>query len=108
MFDHSGVTGNCSSCHNGTTATGKNNTHMQTTNACEACHGTNLFNPATRVDHAEVLGTCFSCHNGTTAPGKTANHIASNNTCDDCHNTTTFTQAVFDHSGVTGNCSSLP
>ncbi|MEZ5541368.1 MAG: hypothetical protein R3F42_04920 [Pseudomonadota bacterium] len=64
------MTGNCASCHNGSSATGKNSTHIQTTSACEDCHSTTTFAPALRVDHADVLGTCFSCHNGTTAIGK--------------------------------------
>jgi len=106
VFDHSGVTGSCSSCHNGTTATGKDATHIQTTSACEDCHGTTAWVPVLRVDHASVLGTCFSCHNGTTATGKTPNHIQSGNTCDDCHTTSAWVPAVFDHSSVApGTCS---
>ena len=62
-----GVTGNCASCHNGTTATGKNATHIQTNTLCEDCHRTSGWIPVTRVDHANVIGTCFSCHNGSTA-----------------------------------------
>jgi predicted CXXCH cytochrome family protein len=99
------VTGNCASCHNGTTATGKHGTHIQTTNLCEDCHSTSIWAPVTRVDHAAVLGTCFSCHNGTTALGKTANHLASDNNCDDCHTTNGWVPAVFDHVNVApGTC----
>ncbi|MCU7949355.1 MAG: hypothetical protein KZQ69_04900, partial [gamma proteobacterium symbiont of Bathyaustriella thionipta] len=66
------VSGNCSSCHNGTSATGKNAKHIAATNQCDACHRNNSWTPATRVDHLEVQGTCSSCHNGSTAPGKNA------------------------------------
>ena len=72
-----GITGNCYSCHNGTSATGKNATHIPTSNTCEACHTPTAWKPATRVDHTQVIGTCFSCHNGTLATGKNATHIAS-------------------------------
>ena len=54
-------------CHDGVKATGKNATHIFTTNVCEACHATvGAGSRRRKVDHAQVLGTCTSCHNGTT------------------------------------------
>ena len=39
-FDHTGITGNCFSCHNGSTATGKPPNHVPSPNTCENCHNT--------------------------------------------------------------------
>jgi hypothetical protein len=96
--------GTCSSCHNGTTATGKNATHIATTNNCDACHTTTTWTTAV-VDHTAVMGTCSSCHNGTTATGKNATHIVTTAECNTCHTTTAWTPASFDHSGISGSCS---
>ncbi|MFQ5478084.1 MAG: cytochrome C, partial [Candidatus Binatia bacterium] len=104
--DHQGVSGNCSSCHNGSVATGKNAAHIQSSASCSDCHSVSAWKPVQRVDHTAVLGSCSGCHNGSVASGKSANHISSGNACDDCHNTTSWTGAVFDHQGVSGNCSS--
>jgi len=104
-FDHTAVTGSCSSCHNGTTATGKTPTHIVTTAECDACHTTTAWIPAS-FDHSSVTGSCSSCHNGTTATGKTPTHIITTAECDTCHSTTAWTPASFNHDAVTGSCSS--
>jgi hypothetical protein len=103
-FDHTNYVDNCFSCHNGTDATGKNPTHIQTSNVCEDCHNNVTFVPADRVDHTQVLGACGSCHDGSTATGKHPTHIASGNNCDDCHTTVAWLPANFDHVNITGNC----
>lgn len=106
-FSHAGITGNCASCHNGTNATGKNPSHIQTTNACETCHTPAAWRPATRVDHTQVIGTCFSCHDGTIAVGKGTSHISSDTSCDSCHTVTAWKPAIrVDHNHVTGTCNS--
>lgn len=119
--DHTGITGNCVSCHNGTTAKGKlqgpNRSHLlATTNVCEACHNTSSFTTSWRVDHTQVTGTCESCHTGQNFNGvlivgknngRNGKHIATNNACANCHNTTNalFTPNVrFDHGSTTGTC----
>jgi hypothetical protein len=104
-FDHASVTAACFTCHNGSTATGKNATHIQSANTCEDCHTSAAWTPA-RFDHAAVTGACFSCHNGSTATGKTPMHIQSANTCEDCHSTLAWLPARFDHASITGSCSS--
>jgi len=105
-FDHAGITTNCFSCHNGTTATGKHPTHIPTGNACELCHSNQRWVPAT-FDHTGISNNCFSCHNGTTATGKHPNHIPTNNECELCHTSNGWTPATFDHVNVTpGTCSS--
>ncbi|WP_455200483.1 hypothetical protein, partial [Kaarinaea lacus] len=115
IFDHSGITGNCESCHDGSfTAIGARGKaddptppHPDTTEDCGACHNTTNFADAF-VDHTspEVLNArCDSCH-GVTATGKDANHLPTNEDCRVCHVPGTFANAVFDHTGIVDNCTS--
>jgi hypothetical protein len=68
-FDHTGVTGGCAACHNGTAATGKDAGHMTTSRECNVCHSTTAWTPLTfrhtspnyPGDHRVAL-TCTSCH----------------------------------------------
>ena len=113
--DHSTFVGNCINCHNGTAASGKSPTHINSTDVCDACHA--VF-PATwapvvstAVDHSQVIGTCASCHNGTTASGKGPSHINSTDVCDACHQTAPsnwipVANSAVDHNEVIGFCSS--
>jgi predicted CXXCH cytochrome family protein len=109
-FTHNGITGNCISCHNGTTATGRSLTHIASSNGCESCHSVVTWRPATRVNHSLVTGTCLSCHNNAlvistgTVAGKTPTHVASDNNCQNCHTTVAWRPANFTHNGITGNC----
>jgi hypothetical protein len=97
--DHSTFTAAtvCSTCHNGSTATGKPGTHIPTTANCFACHNVSpaLWTP-TKWNHTQVTVTnaCASCHTGGFPPadGRPTNHIpyqtvavtaAAN--CDGCH-----------------------
>jgi hypothetical protein len=70
QFDHSNVTpGTCSSCHNGTTSTGKPTNHFATQLECDTCHTRDAWTPLTFThsspnypgDHAARL-TCTDCH----------------------------------------------
>jgi len=66
---HSGVTGNCESCHKSTSN-----------------WGSAVF--AHSAANAVGTGTCDTCHNGSTAKGKPATHIpisAPAAKCDSCH-----------------------
>jgi len=61
--------GTCATCHNGTTATGKPAGHFVTTRACDACHSTTRWIPATTYSHTSPLYrphqasvTCVQCH----------------------------------------------
>ena len=106
VFNHAGVVpGTCGTCHNGTRATGKPARHIPTTAACDVCHRTTAWIPAT-MSHAGIApGTCATCHNGTTARGKTANHIPTTQSCDVCHRTTGWIPATFSHTGIApGTC----
>jgi hypothetical protein len=76
-FSHTGITGNCASCHNGTTATGTSTGHMTfpvNNFDCSHCHTTAAWTPNTFKhivsggypgDHRVAL-TCLSCHTANT------------------------------------------
>ena len=103
---HSNVApGTCATCHNGTSARGKNSRHIATTASCDTCHQTSGWEPATMGHSAVVPGTCATCHNGTTAQGKNSSHISTTASCDTCHKTTGWKPATSGHSNVTaGTC----
>ncbi len=114
VFDHSGITGNCASCHDGkndaTGAIGVSVDHILTTVDCAACHNTASFTPAF-VDHSspEVVGKrCDSCHDGVAAKGTNPGHVSfpATQDCSACHVTGTFANAVFNHEGIVDNCAS--
>ncbi len=118
----------CSSCHNGSSASGKNATHVPVgaTN-CISCHNVTTWKP-TKFNHTQVPVTaqCASCHTGSYPPadGKPAAHtpyqlvatMAAAN-CDTCHkagysswtparvhgNTTVTTQCATCHASAKPN-----
>ena len=103
--DHADVIGTCYSCHNGSTATGKNTSHIQSSNNCDDCHTTTTWQGAV-FDHSNLAaGTCSSCHNGSTATGKPGNHIQTSASCDSCHTANAWVPANFNHDNVSGSCS---
>jgi Cytochrome c3/Cytochrome c7 and related cytochrome c len=96
----------CFTCHNGTTATGKSQNHLLTSNVCESCHNITKFVPAT-FDHNEATApsTCETCHNGTRATGKSLSHMPTSEQCVTCHTSTVlWAPAAFSHAdnGVVG------
>ncbi len=104
-FLHTGVRpGTCSTCHNGSSATGKPAGHITTTQSCDSCHRSTAWKPA-GFNHAGVApGTCNTCH-GSTATGKPVNHIPTTASCDTCHRTTGWLPTSFNHTGVAaGSC----
>lgn len=105
-FDHSAVLpSTCDVCHNNAVTTGKPINHITTDAACDACHTTRAWLPAT-FEHSVVSpGSCTACHNGVTATGKHTDHIATSIVCDNCHRTSAWRPATFDHSKVAvGTC----
>jgi len=96
---------NCTTCHNGTNATGKSATHIPIgTTGCFACHNAGGSWTPTKWNHTQVTvaAQCATCHTGGFPPadGRTANHIpyqsvpvtaAAN--CDTCHKGSTTTWA---------------
>jgi len=120
IFAHTGISGNCASCHDGDVnnvaagARGATTTpvHQSTVQDCGACHNTADFAGAF-VDHSgpEVTGkSCNTCHDGVTATGKNAKinpaHVPTNEDCSACHVPGTFATAVFNHTGIVDNCAS--
>ena len=91
IFNHTGVTGGCAACHNGTNATGKDAGHMTTARECNTCHSTTAWTPLTfrhtssnyPGDHRAAL-TCTQCHttNADTIPWPTPAYA---NSCAGCH-----------------------
>ncbi len=118
-FDHTGITVQCSSCHDGSSAhvalgaSGKTATpiHENTSGDCAVCHNTLSFADAF-VDHssAEVTTSrCDTCHDGTNATGKSAkaDHVLTSLDCGSCHVPGgSFAPAVFSHDGIVDNCAS--
>jgi hypothetical protein len=111
-FNHANIgTARCDSCHNGTNATGKTQTHL-TVNAgpdCNACHVVTTSWTQVTFDHSIVSTTCLSCHNGTKAissgllTAKPTKHIPISTGCENCHSTTTW-KAKFDHTTTSAAC----
>ncbi len=116
MSAHTDITGNCTSCHDGSftdigaTAKASSPSHLETTEDCALCHNTTDFADAF-VDHNDpdvLAAQCDSCH-GVTAKGKDAisNHVQTTQDCGTCHAAGgSFSPAIFDHSGITDNCTS--
>lgn len=106
-FDHSAVLpATCDVCHNNAVARGKPINHITTDAACDACHTTRAWLPATFEHNVVSPGSCSACHNGVTATGKHAAHIATSIVCDNCHRTSAWKPVTFDHSEIAvGTCS---
>ncbi|MBV8405391.1 MAG: hypothetical protein JO203_14475, partial [Gammaproteobacteria bacterium] len=103
-----GTPTDCGACHGiGTAirATAKPQSHILSTDQCQACHTPVAWNPAVNFDHTQVRGSCSSCHNGVQAQGKGPTHIRTDLECDACHTTLSWGGAVFTHQGVTSGCS---
>jgi len=113
LFVHAGISGNCTSCHNGDFAgigaRGVTPTHPVTTSDCGSCHAIgNNFTDGT-FDHTGIVSNCASCHGDTTTatpvgPKKNTGHLPTSQDCSSCHVAGTFKPAVFDHTGIVDNC----
>lgn len=121
-FDHSkvGITGSagdsCTSCHNGTNASGKPAVHIPTTGypQCVSCHTITAWKPTT-FNHSGVTAAdnCSTCHNGTSASGRPTSGAKAHTiapmtsvTCGSCHRVGGgWAPATMNHTGVT-SCSS--
>ncbi len=106
-FDHSSlsISGNtsapaCTSCHNGSTATGQSLTHVPLPTVgqdCLVCHGTAFTNfVLPTFDHAAagITNNCARCHDGQAHDGvivvaKPTGHIPTSADCSTCHADTT-------------------
>jgi hypothetical protein len=119
IFDHSGISGNCVSCHDGSAnnvavgARGKTSVasgHPDTTEDCGVCHGLAGGSFANGVfDHTGRVDNCNECHaDGATGAStkKNPGHVPTTEDCSVCHVPGTFTTAVFSHTGIVDNCAS--
>ena len=113
-FNHAKVQfGNCASCHNNHTATGKPANHtngLRATEACDRCHRTTAWFPNT-FNHAgtAVAGMCATqCHNGVSAIGRPNSHssgLKATNPCDVCHRYSGWYPTFYNHSTIApGSC----
>lgn len=116
-FTHAGITGNCSSCHDGNYvvpagALGKADDptppHPDTTADCGVCHGIGANFADGVFDHTGRVDNCNECHaDGATGAvtKKNAGHVPTTQDCSVCHVPGTFATAVFSHDGIVDNCS---
>ena len=67
-FDHTGISTNCASCHNGSVpgVMGKPTAHIPTTAACETCHSPTYTSVGGfthwTMSHAGITSGCATCH----------------------------------------------
>jgi hypothetical protein len=114
VMNHTGLTSQCATCHNGGYARGKPVTHIPTSRNCDACHrNTVAFAPST-MDHTGLAGQCITCHSGAylaqNAQMKPVTHTPTTAQCDACHTGfVTWATATFNHAtavpAVAGRCS---
>lgn len=105
IFDHTGITGNCASCH----ALDKPATHIPVPAGtdCGACHGKPpaTWAIATLFNHSLVTTqSCTTCHNGAFvtagAVGVPAGHFVTTADCKACHTTTSWATIRFLHTSA--------
>jgi hypothetical protein len=107
FWNHSGVSGNCASCHLDAARVRLENTqqqiagtspghfaHLPANNSfgCESCHHTFTNWYGAIFNHVGAAGTCLGCHDGSRATGTAqfAGHTSiGSNDCSACHISTT-------------------
>ena len=92
---HTGITGNCASCHE----TGK------------TWYGVTMVDRPTAAQDPNhpTTGDCSNCHSSTTsfntAVAKPSNHIPTSQACTLCHsNSANYAVYTMNHAGITSNC----
>lgn len=118
VMNHTGLGGQCSTCHGGAylseNAQTKSASHQATNAQCDTCHSSTTTWATATIDHAlfappVVIGdhTCANCHKaGGTGLPKPTNHIPTSAACDTCHtNFGAFRPAFMNHTGTTAQCS---
>ncbi len=106
-FNHANAqTGKCDICHNGRLSITKPSSHSngkKLTEACDSCHRSSAWLPASWNHNGVGPGTCTTCHipGGQSEISKPASHAAplikGINECDDCHYFTGWSPARFKH-----------
>lgn len=125
IMNHTGITGNCESCHNGTAWLGTTPRskvvppHMATNLPCASCHTTgSTFSLSTTAilpmpaGHLPSLKPCSTCHIAGFGPGSglPMQHTGIVNDCASCHNGQSFSvgQGVSPLSKSTGPSGHIP
>jgi Cytochrome c7 and related cytochrome c len=111
-MNHTGISGGCATCHNGTNALGKASYagHITTSLPCESCHTNTNFvawGPGTPMNHSGITAGCATCHDNIQAKGKAflPTHVATIQPCETCHKSTiSFKISTFNHTGITTGC----
>ncbi len=114
IFAHTGISGNCVSCHDGTHdndgtgAIGMTPDHPATSGQdCGVCHGIGASFAGAKFNHQGIVNNCASCHgDGGTATPKSNGHVPTTQDCSVCHVPGSFSTAVFNHTGIVDNCAS--
>lgn len=113
VFDHSGIFGNCASCHDGSVnnvavgALGKTPDHPVTSEDCGVCHGISGSFADGVFDHTGRVDNCAECHADGAVGAVTKKHIGhvpTTQDCSVCHVPGSFATAVFNHTGIVDNC----
>ncbi|MBL8305069.1 MAG: hypothetical protein JNM33_00125 [Rubrivivax sp.] len=92
-----GTPRDCATCHaqnNTRGAVAMPNLHIQTTEACDACHSVNGFSSVMFRHTGVAPGGCAGCHDNVRGRGKPNGHPATIASCDECHVTTAFLPAA--------------
>jgi hypothetical protein len=118
------IPGQCASCHNGLTATGRPSNHTtnsyMASNSCDSCHRASAWLPSS-WNHNGVVSACSTCHyqggaavnpadwrtmlSGTTPEAFAHNDLAISN-CASCHHSfTNWYGALYDHASAGSTCS---
>jgi len=122
VMTHTGIFGNCTSCHNGQSFTGvtpkaKPVNHLPTNMPCETCHSPSNFTTfsGTLMSHTGIVNGCATCHNGQSFFGsaplpKPSNHLPTNTPCETCHSASKtnpggFAGTLMSHTGIFSGCS---
>jgi hypothetical protein len=125
-YNHGKATpGQCASCHNRLTATGRPASHTslnKATKSCDNCHRTSAWLPSS-WNHNGVVSGCVTCHcptvtacdgsayfknniGGTTPEGFAHGAQNSSIACESCHHSyTTWLVAMYDHASAGTPCS---
>ncbi|MBI3563415.1 MAG: hypothetical protein HY080_17060 [Gammaproteobacteria bacterium] len=113
-FNHSGITGNCVSCHSALKPADVVHANVSNVTVCENCHTSFSVWPPTSFNHAFIASNqCVKCHTPGAMPKHTSRPVTTSSgathpvddNCQNCHvNTSSWTIGSFDHNGITNNC----
>jgi hypothetical protein len=89
--------GQCKTCHDGKSASGKPARHLMVNTSCDTCHRPTTWLPAQFSHDGITANTCLACHNGMSASSKPAGHFMTSRSCDSCHKTMGWAPVGYQH-----------